>query len=63
LGRSASSSSPIGARPDHTTVSRQVAKLESLGLDPQDLDELVRLIRTFAHAVKHEPAAGDAEPR
>jgi DNA-binding MarR family transcriptional regulator len=91
---------------DYTTVSRQVAKLESLGLvernesaadrrvreavisakgkamtdrvdaarerigrvifdtwDPHDIDELVRLTRKFADAVKDEPAAGDPEPR
>ena len=84
---------------DHTTVSRQVAKLESLGLvkrqpsasdrrvseatvtakgkemtdrvdaarerigieifktwDPDDLDNLVRLMRKFADAVKDDPA-------
>lgn len=86
---------------DYTTVSRQVAKLESLGLverregasdrrvreaaitatgkamtdrvdaarerigrvifdswDPHDIDELVRLARKFADAVRDEPAAG-----
>jgi DNA-binding MarR family transcriptional regulator len=86
---------------DHTTVSRQVAKLESLGLvrrqasaadrriraavitpkgrattgaldaarekigreifstwDARDVDELVRLTRKFADAVKDDPAAG-----
>lgn len=86
---------------DYTTVSRQVAKLESLGLvarrgsardrrvreaiitpkgkamtdlvdaarerigraifaswDAHDIDELVRLMRKFADAVKDEPAAG-----
>ncbi len=83
---------------DYTTVSRQVAKLESLGLvqrggsaadrrireavitpkgkamtnlvdaarerivraifktwDPNDIDELVRLMRRFADALKHDP--------
>ncbi|WP_307432104.1 MarR family winged helix-turn-helix transcriptional regulator [Labrys monachus] len=86
---------------DYTTVSRQVAKLESLGLverrgsaadrrvreaaitpkgramtdlvdaareriirailapwDARDVDELVRLMRKFADAVKEEPPAG-----
>jgi len=86
---------------DYTTVSRQVAKLESLGLverresaadrrvreaivtakgkamtdrvdaareriggvifetwDPHDIDELVRLTRKFADAVRDEPASG-----
>ncbi|HTV18131.1 MAG TPA: MarR family winged helix-turn-helix transcriptional regulator [Polyangiaceae bacterium] len=87
---------------DYTTVSRQVAKLESLGLverregasdrrvreavvtakgkamtdrvdaarermgrvifdswDAHDIDELVRLTRKFADAIREEPAAGD----
>jgi len=86
---------------DYTTVSRQVAKLESLGLverqgssadrrvreaviaprgeamihlvdaarerigraifktwDPNDIDDLVRLMRKFADAVKDDPPAG-----
>lgn len=101
-------SGPIGvveladrAGRDHTTVSRQVARLESLGLverragaadrrvreavvtakgkamtdrvdaarerigravferwDAQDFDELVRLMRKFADAVKEEPPVG-----
>ncbi|MEY2934651.1 MAG: hypothetical protein RL033_5400 [Pseudomonadota bacterium] len=89
---------------DYTTVSRQVAKLESLGLverregaadrrvreavvtakgkamtdrvdaarerlgrvifeswEPQDIDELVRLTRKFADAVKEEPTTDGAE--
>ena len=89
---------------DYTTVSRQVAKLESLGLverregasdrrvreavitakgkamtdrvdaarermgrvifeswDPHDIDELVRLTRKFADAVKEEPGANGEE--
>jgi DNA-binding MarR family transcriptional regulator len=91
---------------DYTTVSRQVAKLESLGLverresasdrrvreaaisakgkamtdrvdaarerigrvifdtwEPHDIDELVRLMRKFADAVKDDPAAAEPEPR
>lgn len=90
-----------GVGRDYTTVSRQVAKLESLGLverranavdrrvraaavtpkgkamtdlvdaarermgraifktwDAHDIDELVRLMRKFADAVKDEPAVG-----
>jgi DNA-binding MarR family transcriptional regulator len=91
---------------DYTTVSRQVAKLEGLGLverresaadrrvreavisakgkamtdrvdaarerigrvvfdtwDPHDVDELVRLMRKLADAMKDDPAAGDRERR
>ncbi|HEV2572084.1 MarR family winged helix-turn-helix transcriptional regulator [Methylocella sp. CPCC 101449] len=94
-----------GVGRDYTTVSRQVAKLESLGLverrssaadrrvreaaitakgkamtdlvdtardrilgdifstwDTHDIDELVRLMRRFADAVKDEPANGSSNP-
>jgi DNA-binding MarR family transcriptional regulator len=92
-----------GVGRDYTTVSRQVAKLESLGLverrenetdrrvretiitpkgkamtdrvdaarerigrsifeswDPHDIDELVRLMRKFADAVRGEPGTADS---